>query len=121
MKSLSFCSAVIIFMCFFTNPTSGNVIQAVSCSQSDVQFAIDLAQDGDTVLVPAGNCSWSNSVTIHNKSISVIGPGKENITITLTGASAFILTAEQVEANASRISGFTFDVTDATFGIEFIL
>ena len=120
MKSLSFCSAVIIFMCFFTNPTSGNVIQAVSCSQSDVQFAIDLAQDGDSVLVPAGNCSWFNSVTIHNKSISVIGPGKANITITLTGASAFILTAELNGTNASRISGFTFDVTNATFGIELI-
>lgn len=93
MKSLSFCSAVIIFMCFLNNSSKGNVIQAVSCSQSDVQFAIDLAQDGDSVFVPAGNCSWSNSVTIHNKSISVIGPGKANITITLTGASAFILTA----------------------------
>lgn len=118
MKSLSFCSAVIIFMCFITNPASGNVIHAVSCSKSDVQFAIDLAQDGDSVFVPPGNCSWSSSVTIHNKSISVIGPGRANITITLTGTSAFILTAELNGTNASRISGFTFDVTNAAYGIE---
>jgi hypothetical protein len=105
-------------ICLITNPTSGNVIQAVSCSQSDVQFAIDLAQDNDTVLVPAGNCIWANSVTIHNKSISVIGPGKENITITLDGSSAFSLKAETGGSNSSRISGFSFNVTDASACIE---
>jgi len=118
MKFLSFYLALITLMCFITNQTSGNVIQAVSCSQNDVQFAIDLAQDNDTVLVPAGNCSWANSVTIHNKSISVLGPGKENITITLDGSSAFSLKAATGGSNSSRISGFSFDVTDASACIE---
>jgi len=100
--------------------TSVNVINAASCAQSDVQAAIDLAQDGDTLLVPAGSCTWSGSIAIHDKSVAVIGPGKEDITITVTGSSAFILTAASGGNNASRLSGFTFDLTDASYGVELI-
>jgi polygalacturonase len=35
------------------------VIHAASCSQEDVQAAIDAANDGDTVSVPAGTCTWT--------------------------------------------------------------
>ena len=33
-----------------------NIINATSCEQLDVQAAIDLANDGDSVNVPAGSC-----------------------------------------------------------------
>ncbi len=60
-------------------------ISAVSCSNTDVQTAIDTAVSGDTVLVPAGNCTWGDgkriilsgnyaypSISI-DKSLSLIG------------------------------------------------
>ncbi len=97
-----------------------DVILAASCAQADIQAAVDLTQDGDTVQVPAGSCSWSEPVALHNKSVAVTGPGKVHITITVTGRSAFVLTAAHGGNNASRISGFTFDLTDATYGIELI-
>jgi hypothetical protein len=42
----------------------GKTITAVSCSQADVQTAINSASDGDTVLVPAGVCTWIMPVVI---------------------------------------------------------
>jgi len=38
---------------------SGNTITALSCSQTNVQNAVNSASDGDTVLVPAGTCTWT--------------------------------------------------------------
>jgi len=63
---ITVCSAVSV---------EANIIQASSCSQSDVQFAVNSAQDGDTVLVPAGECIWSSEVSIQNKTITLIGSG----------------------------------------------
>jgi hypothetical protein len=96
--------------------TSNIVNNAASCEQSDVQAAIDLAEDGDTVMVPAGSCTWSGSITIHDKSLNVIGPGKDNITITVLDV-AFMLTAAPGGSNASRISGFKFDMTNGAYGV----
>jgi hypothetical protein len=96
--------------------TPGNVINAASCARADVQAAINLAQDGDTVMVPAGSCTWSGEITIHDKSVTVFGPGKDHITITVMD-TAFILTAVPGGSNASRISGFRFDVSNGSYGI----
>jgi hypothetical protein len=41
-------------------PARAATISAASCSQGDVQAAIDLAQNGDTVAVPAGACTWTS-------------------------------------------------------------
>ena len=60
---------------------AGNVIDAASCSQADVQAAIDSASESDTVMVPAGNCTWSDSVSWTNKNITVRGAGKDVTTI----------------------------------------
>jgi len=75
MKSLINILTTIIFVCAFVSSISANIIQASSCSQSDVQFAINSAQDGDTVLVPAGECIWDSEVSILNKTITLIGSG----------------------------------------------
>jgi hypothetical protein len=75
MKSLLNILTTIIFVCTFVSSISANIIQASSCSQSDVQFAINSAQDGDTVLVPAGECVWDSEVSILNKTITLIGSG----------------------------------------------
>src|SRR5262249_200342 len=42
--------------------TFGATITALSCSQLDVQAALSLATNGDTVTIPAGVCSWTSSI-----------------------------------------------------------
>src|SRR5208337_2610859 len=49
-----------------TQATTGNVITAASCSQANVQTAMNSANDGDTVIVPAGTCTWSGGPTFSN-------------------------------------------------------
>src|SRR5580704_5285614 len=36
---------------------------AASCNASDVQAAINAAQAGDTVAIPAGTCTWTTQVS----------------------------------------------------------
>jgi pectin methylesterase-like acyl-CoA thioesterase len=80
---------------------------AESSSSVDIQAAIDAASDGDVVTVPAGNATWTSSVTIpSNKGISLIGAGRGNTNITL---GRYKLTIETREENSPvRISGFRF-------------
>jgi len=52
---------------------------AGSCFQKDVQRAINSAARGDTVIIPAGTCTWSSGVTIKAKGIVVAGQGSGRI------------------------------------------
>lgn len=40
----------------------GDVVYAASCSLSDVQAAIDSAENGDIVQIPAGTCYWNGNI-----------------------------------------------------------
>ncbi|GBE19289.1 protein metal binding site [archaeon BMS3Abin17] len=94
--------------------TNGTIINAASCSQQNVQAAIDSANDGDTVLVPAGNCTWTNAVTISNKGITVQGAGIDKTTITDNTSSDWLKTPfwiTSAEGKPFRITGFTFTDT----------
>jgi len=51
-------------------------INVASCNQADVQTAIDFAVDGDTVEIPAGECSWANQLII-KKSLVLRGAGND--------------------------------------------
>src|SRR5690348_7710489 len=108
-----------IIACFSTllacsvMPVRAATVSAVSCAASDVQTAINKAVTGDTVLVPAGSCSWGNSsVSINSKNITVQGAGVDvtNITGTWTsGYAPFTIGLNGVN-NSSRISGMTVTV-----------
>lgn len=98
-------------------PTGGATIQAASCSQADVQAAIDAAADGDTVLVPAGSCTWTTTqamtpaVSIANKTLTLQGAGIDRTTITDgTGYQAFeqALVLDSAAGKVIRLTGFTF-------------
>lgn len=93
-------------------------ITAASCSQSDVQAAIDSANDGDTVVVPAGTSTWTTSsenapaVSIVEKAITVKGAGMDKTVITdATGAKCFQVPLQVIGAEGKplRITGLTFD------------
>jgi hypothetical protein len=107
-----------------------NTLNPPSCSQSDVQAAINSAANGDTVAVPAGSCTWSSQVAISGKGLTLIGattctgsgdPRQNNLactdntSITLTYASdAALLISGSSAANFDRVTGFTF--VDGTGG-----
>src|SRR2546423_10013691 len=53
----------------------GNNTFQTDGSSSDVQAAINAAANGYTVLIPAGNFTWSSGITISNKAIRMQGTG----------------------------------------------
>ena len=89
-------------------------INAASCSQAEVQAAIDAARDGDTVTVPAGVCSWGIAALSipDGKNIILQGAGKDVTTINGT----YNYTLLEVNATSSRITGFTF--TEGTIDVH---
>jgi hypothetical protein len=96
---------------------TGEVHHAASCSQEDVQDAVDAASDGDFVLVPAGHCTWTTplaatpAVEIDGKGITIQGAGIGQTVITDATGSAWRQTpfwVEGVESKPFRITGFTF-------------
>jgi hypothetical protein len=87
----------------FGREVKANTYTAASCSQTDVQNAINSTSSGDTVVVP-GTCSvsWSSAVSIPStKGITVEATG----TVTLTN---YGFSLSQNTTSTSRISGFTF-------------
>ncbi len=92
----------------------GNIVYAASCEQSDVQAAINSASDGDTVVVPAGSCTWSASVSVPNsKKITLQGAGIDMTTITMSPSGEDI----NIGQSGSRVTGFTIiDGSVATDG-----
>lgn len=91
-------------------------INAASCSLSDVQAAINSASDGDTVRVPAGNCTWSSTLSITDKSFILQGAGIDNTKITSSG-TAVIRVRGQTD-DYFRITGFTLENTSGTYIIQ---
>lgn len=98
----------ILFFAFFgwADRTFAVTRNSASCSYADVFSAIAAASAGDTVNVPAGNCTWSSTLTI-SKSISLIGAGIGNTVIT-AGADPIISASPPIGA-LLRVSGFTFN------------
>ena len=67
--------------------TSANTYTAASCNRSDVNAVINggvhTAVNGDTILIPAGTCTWTSPVNV-SVGITIQGSGTPN-----TGAASF--------------------------------
>jgi hypothetical protein len=85
-------------------PTHAKIIQANSPSQKDVAAAISSARAGDTVLVPPGNATWTESISL-SENITLKGAGISSTVITTAVNTAILL------SSASRITGFSFYMT----------
>jgi len=93
-----------ILLCAFlgaADQTWAATINAANCSQAAVQAAVISATDGDTVLVPAGNCTWSGLSLSKGVHLKGAGAGATNITLTGIGTLSTNATA------SIEISGFT--------------
>lgn len=62
------------------NSSTPQVIQATSCSTSDVQRALNQAGNGDTVSIPAGICHWTKGIeyTLVG-SLTIMGAGDQSL------------------------------------------
>jgi len=79
---------------------------AADCSNAEISACISAATSGDTINVPEGPCTWTDSVTIlENKTIKLIGAGSDKTIISRAGLMLYSLSPN------SRISGFRFNLT----------
>ena len=101
---LMFLGLSISFLCI--SSADAATIYASSCSRSDVQAAMNSASTGDTVVVPAGQCTWNGSVTIPT---GVILQGAGIGQTVISGSGAILNTN-------SRLTGFEF-ATNVDLGV----
>lgn len=131
LKWFHFVFILFLFNFIFVFDIYSATLTSKSCSSSDVQTTIDLAQDGDIVLVPAGNCIWSSEVRIGNqtgwsppayegKQITLKGAGIDKTIITddvpKTGEHQTPLTVYTKDGKFVRITGFTFQGGNTNIG-----
>ena len=92
----------------------GGVWQTDGNEAADVAECIAAASTGNTINVIAGDgaTAWAAPVSV-TKAVKIIGPGKTNLTITWSGASAFNINT----VDAWRISGFKFSTASSQTAI----
>jgi len=94
-----------------TGSPTGNVIQAASGTQADVQAAIDLARDGDTVVIPEGTTTWKvppgyiAAVLIDGKAITLRGAGMVKTIVNVDLEGQLVLHVKAAEGKPFRITG----------------
>jgi hypothetical protein len=85
-------------------------VNAATCSRADVGTAVQLALEGDTVMIPAGVCTWTSTLTIQ-KAITLQGAGIDKTTIqdgVPRSAGGSLVTLNTTTGKFYRVSGFTF-------------
>jgi uncharacterized membrane protein YgcG len=64
----------VIFVVLVGGVASAKTVTAPSCELTDVQSAVNSASAGDTVVIPAGSCTWTGTLSI-TKSLTLTGSG----------------------------------------------
>lgn len=94
-----------------------DTINAADCEEASVQTAVDAADPGDTVAIPAGTCTWTTTVTV-DKSIEIVGVGGlgtrtqcevgSQATYTCIKGDIRHLTWDTPSTGTPRLAGITF-------------
>lgn len=88
---MKFNSIVFMLLLALAVPCWAGTYTAASCNQSDVNAVINgpthTAVDGDTIMIPAGSCTWTASLAI-TKNITIQGAGSPNSTASTFGAGS---------------------------------
>lgn len=114
--------------CVWCHSGYATTINAASCSQADVQTAINSASDGDTVAIPAcSNTTWTSPALLQSgtcKSITLQGAGVGVTNIIAkpgTGYGNYGVWIDACQNKTIRITGFTLDnyLTDS-WGLIFV-
>lgn len=75
LKAVTMIALVASYAAASALPVQAATINAASCSLANVTSAVAAAVAGDTVMIPAGTCSWSTTLTV-NKAITMLGAGQ---------------------------------------------
>ena len=82
-------------------------VTAANCEAASVSTAANAAANGDTVIIPAGSCTWSSTVSI-NKGVTLQGQGV-GVTVILDAVTSGPLMWLNLVANqTSRVTGIEF-------------
>jgi hypothetical protein len=95
-------SAVLLAACLLAVRANAATRTAATCSLTNVQNAINTASPGDTVVVPAGTCTWSTQAQI-SKPLTIQGAGIDSTVVVSHGFNI------DPGVNDYRITGFTFN------------
>src|SRR5262245_26090025 len=108
------CSSLVALLLLASAPAQAAVIQASSCSNTDVQNSINSAASGDTVNLPSGcSATWNSAVSLPgSKGITLQGNGA-NITRGSLSDGAGLITLSVNASTSSRITGFSFSDSKA--------
>jgi hypothetical protein len=106
---------VLFLTTLFGRQARANTFTAASCNTSDVQSAINSASEGDTVLIPAGSCTWTSGVTISGKGIIVNGAGSARIIAIDNGTEMLTIATGTLTVDIGRYSP-GFSATSITNG-----
>jgi hypothetical protein len=94
----------------------GTTIVAASCSEADVQSAINACPEGGTVIIPAGTATWTGTGISVSKGITIQGAGAGGLlghsdtALTLgTGLKTFALTPSSLTFSAGETVRALYD------------
>jgi hypothetical protein len=77
-------------LCAFSIGWAQGTYTAASCNYSDVNAMINgpkhKAVNGDTIIIPAGTCTWTSGVNFSGIGITIIGQGTPNVGPSTTSA-----------------------------------
>jgi hypothetical protein len=112
IRSAAFIIPLLVAVVFgFATALNAQTVTASSCSQTDVQNAINSVSSGETVIVPSQTCTWGSGITV-TKAIHLHGAGIGNTVIT-GGIQYAPIVAEA--AKVFELDGFTFQGASTQF------
>ena len=111
MRSAKYLAMLFVF-CSATARAA--VLHPATCGSTDVGAAVASASDGDTIVIPAGRCTWTTNLTITDKILTIQGAGIDQTTI-VDGLSkdgfsniAQLLIWQTKGGGVTRLTGITF-------------
>jgi hypothetical protein len=105
-----------LFLCLSVAPVFGATRTAASLSSADVQTALNLAEAGDTVALPAGSTGWSSgvsrtvpaNVTIQGAGTTATGGGDQTVITDNYASGQPLLNLGVSSTGVFRLTGITF-------------
>jgi hypothetical protein len=92
-----------LFTTFFVTGATATTHNAASCNTSDVQNAINSAAAGDTVVIPAGTCTWTSGVNI-SKGITIAGAGSGRIIAISSSTLSLAAGSQTVTVQGTKVT-----------------
>jgi hypothetical protein len=101
--------SALLFSALLSTTTLAATHTAATCNVSDVQTAINAAVAGDTVVIPAGTCSWTTGIT-WSAPANVVLQGQTTVTGTCApGGTCTVADNTTITDNISRNSSCSPD------------